>query len=160
MNELTLHSITPVDYNFLFQLYASTRSKEMNAVDWPPEQIQDFLRMQFKLQDHHYRTIYPQAALQIVRLAGNPIGKLYVEHNAQRIHIIDIALLPEWQHKGIGKRLIQSLIRESEEKQLILSLHVEINNPIREYYLRLGFCDCGTRGIYNLMERKPGVLAG
>lgn len=36
-----------------------------------------------------------------------------------------------------------------------LSIHVEMNNPARRLYERLGFRAAGEHGVYVLMERAP-----
>ncbi len=52
---VTLRPIQPADQEFLYQVYASTRTEELAVTDWNEEQKQSFLRMQFNAQHRHYQ---------------------------------------------------------------------------------------------------------
>ena len=56
--------------DFLYRVYASTRYEELAPAGWPPEQVEAFLRMQFRAQDTHYRTHFPAAAFAVPYLAA------------------------------------------------------------------------------------------
>lgn len=159
MKEITLRPAAGEDGDFLRQVYASTREDEMAATGWPAEAVRDFLRMQFDLQDKHYRSYYPGADFQVIVCGGEAVGRLYVHRTLREIRIMDIALLKAWRRQGIAAALLRDLIRESEEKQAPLTLHVEFNNPVREYYARLGFAQGELRGVYYFMERRPLSMA-
>jgi hypothetical protein len=47
LRPISLKSITAVDEAFLCQLYASTRAEEIAQIDWPIQQKNTFLAMQF-----------------------------------------------------------------------------------------------------------------
>src|SRR5271166_4356002 len=103
----------PADEAFLLQLYASTRAAEMQLIPWDNAQKEAFLRSQFALQTHHYRKYYPDAAFLIVQFDDKPIGRLYVDRSERYIHVIDIALLPEYRGAGIGGRLMRDVLSEA-----------------------------------------------
>jgi ribosomal protein S18 acetylase RimI-like enzyme len=71
-----------------------------------------------------------------------------VDRSPKLLRLIDIAMLPEWQGKGIGTHLIRDLIGE----RLPVVLHVAIDNPARALYERLGFEVKAAEGIYLRME--------
>ncbi len=147
------------DESFLLQLYASTRADELRLVPWDETQKEAFLRSQFSLQTHHYRTYYPAAAFLIVQFDGQPIGRLYVDHSERCIHLIDIALLPERRGAGIGGRLMRDVLSEAESEHKAVQIYVERNNPALRLYERLGFRVFEEKGIHFLMEWSPGATA-
>jgi ribosomal protein S18 acetylase RimI-like enzyme len=76
-------------------------------------------------------------------------------HRGERdIRIMDIALAPSFRRRGIGTGLLRALIAEAQESGRKLSVHVEMNNPARTLYERLGFYPAGEHGVYVLMERS------
>jgi len=142
------------DLDFLYRVYASTRLEELAATGWDETEIETFLRMQFELQHTQYVQNYPEASFDIVLIDGAPAGRLYVHRGGSGIRIMDIALLPEFRGKGTGGRIIRELVREADAAGLTMSLHVEVNNPVREFYRKLGFKEIESRGAYYYMERK------
>jgi ribosomal protein S18 acetylase RimI-like enzyme len=140
---------------FLFRVYASTRATEMAWVDWTPEQKEVFLQMQSTAQLKHYRLNYPRAEYQIIEQNDVAIGRLIVDRSKNPILLMDIALLPEYQGKGVGTALIQNLMAEAARRSWSLRLHVETFNPAMHLYSRLGFVKSGEIGIYHEMIWQP-----
>lgn len=149
------HRLRPAgaeDRDFLLQVYASTREEELRLVDWSAEQKAAFVHMQFEAQDTDYRRNYEAASFDVIEVDGEPAGRLYVDRRADDIRIIDITLLPEYRGRGIGTGLIRGLLDEAATDRKRLSIHVEVNNPARRLYERLGFVQVEERGLYLLME--------
>jgi ribosomal protein S18 acetylase RimI-like enzyme len=152
--KICFRPITEKDVDFLYHVYASTRQMEMSATGWDEAQIEAFLRMQFRLQHTQYTQNYPNASLNIILIDGIPAGRLYVSRAKDTMRIIDITLLPEFRGKGIGGRIMKDLAVEADARGLVMSLHVEVNNPILTLYKSLGFEGKELRGIYYYMERE------
>ena len=142
----------PDDRDFLLRVYASTREEELRLVDWSDEQKAAFVEQQFEAQDAYYREHYHPATFDVIEDGGEPIGRLYVARWEDEIRIMDIALLPEHRGHGIGTALLRALLDEAAEAGQRLSIHVELNNPARRLYERLGFAPVEERGVYVLME--------
>ena len=155
--DIKLRPEQPGDQQFLFALYASTRAKELEHVPWSESQKKDFLNMQFNAQSTHYHQHYPDAAYQIILSGQQPIGRLYVDRGLNEVHVIDIALLPEFRGGGIGGDLLRRLLVEAAEKQEAVQIFVERENPARRLYTRLGFRVVEDKGVYLLMKwiREP-----
>jgi ribosomal protein S18 acetylase RimI-like enzyme len=151
----TLRPVTDADRAFLIELYGNTREDELAQVEWTPGAREAFVEQQFGAQDAHYRANYPGATLDVIEVDGAPAGRLYVHRGPRDIRIMDIALAPEFRGHGIGTALLQQLMAEADESGRKLSIHVEMNNPARTLYARLGFRPAGEHGIYVLMERPP-----
>ncbi len=156
---LTLRPVTDADMEFLFRLYASTREEELAAVPWTAEQKEVFLHQQFAAQHEYWQANYTDTTWDLVLLDGEPIGRLYVARWAEEIRIVDIALLPEHRSRGIGTALLRDIFAEGDREGKPVSIHVEIYNPARRLYGRLGFEDIEDKGVYILMERAPAAPA-
>ena len=148
-----LRSISESDLPFLKKLYATTREKEMGPVPWPDAQKMLFLQSQFQLQHNYYQQQFTNGEFKIIDINGEPVGRLYYAWEKNNLRLIDIALLPAFQKKGIGKYLMLALMELVNAIDGKLLLHVDINNPIRNWYLRLGFLPEDTKsplagGVY------------
>ncbi len=145
----------PEDMNFLYRVFASTRMEELSVVDWTPEQLEDFLQMQFYAQHKYYQEHFTKAAYDLILLKEHPIGRLYLDRRKGEMSIIDIALLPEHRGKGIGRALMEDILAEGQTTNRKVCIHVEKNNPALRLYNRLGFKEDGEVGPYYYMEWRP-----
>ena len=148
-----LRPVTGADRAFLTALYAGTREQELAMLGWDDATKAAFVEHQFTAQDAHYREHYPGATLDVIEVDGEPAGRLYVHRGPSDIRIMDIALAPAFRGRGIGSALLGDLIAEAESSGRKLSIHVEMDNPARRLYERLGFAPAGEHGVYVLMER-------
>ena len=155
MERVVLRPAGDADRAFLLQVYGSTRADELSRLPWTDEQKTAFVVHQFEAQDSHYRKHYDDAAFDVIEVDGDPAGRLYVHRGPHEIRIVDITLMPAFRGRGLGTRLLRGLIAEAEDSGRKLSIHVEINNPARHLYERLGFRPAGEHGVYVLMERMP-----
>jgi len=152
--KICFRPITEEDVDFLYHVYASTRQAEMSATGWSEAQVEAFLKMQFRLQHTQYIQNYSNASFDIILIDGIPAGRLYVDQKDNTMRIIDITLLPEFRGKGVGSRIMKKLVAQADAKGLVMSLHVEMNNPVLPFYKSLGFEERELRGIYYYMERE------
>jgi ribosomal protein S18 acetylase RimI-like enzyme len=80
-----------------------------------------------------------------------------VARSHSEIRIIDIALLPDYRGCGFGSRVLREILEEADTARRKVSIHVEMFNPARRLYERLGFEPAGEYGIYLLLERSSPV---
>ena len=153
-----LRPAASADREFLFRVYASTRDLELAVTGWPENVKSAFLQSQFDAQDRHYRAIYPGASFDVIVVDGHDSGRLYVHRTATALHVIDIALLAEFRGRGIGSMIMRTLLEESAERRIPVSIHVEHTNPARRLYERLGFRRVEDQGVYILMVWQPSPL--
>ena len=158
MTRPRLRPATDGDRAFLRAVYGGTRVEELAAVPWTDAEKAAFLDQQFSAQDTHYREHYPTAEFLVILDGDEPVGRLYVDRWKREIRIMDIALLPQARGRGIGSALLGELIEESERSGKALSIHVELENPARSLYDRLGFEEVEERGVYVLMRREPAKV--
>lgn len=150
---MNLRPIRDTDREFLRDLYRSTREEELRQTPWTEAEKAQFIEFQFSAQHEHYMEHYPVAQFDVVETDEGAVGRLYVDRRKDEIRLIDIALLPEFRNQGIGGRLLNGLIDESERSGKPLSIHVEQMNPAMRLYKRLGFEKISEYGIYHLMQR-------
>ena len=155
INEVSLRKETEADRDFLLALFISMREGAFHQLGWSHKETRTFLTQQFEAQSHSYRSQFPQAAYQIVEFQGEAIGRVYLNREEAGFHLIDIALLPEFQNRELGRFLLQSILKEAAENSIPVSLHVEHTNPARRLYHRLGFEMCKDLGVYLSMRWVP-----
>lgn len=155
LSKINLKSITEENREFLCRVYISSREDEMGIRDWVEEERNKFLHSQFNIQHEYYMKSYKNPSFDIILLGNIPIGRLYVDRSEKEVRIIDISLLKEYRGHGIGRELLNTLIKESEDRNLQLTLHVEYYNFARKWYERIGFRQHGENGVYIFMVRKP-----
>ena len=158
-SSISFRPSTASDIPFLRHLYGTTREDELRPVPWTSEQKSAFLDMQFVAQKTHYEQQYPDCAFLLIELDGRPIGRLYVDRG-EDIRITDIALLPEFRGRGIGRMLMEEILDEGRSTGKSVSIHVEHDNPALRLYDRLGFQHVDTNGVYHLMEWRPDATVG
>ncbi len=156
---LKLSPIDNFDVPFLLTVYASTRSKEMAVVSWSDEQKRVFLEMQFQAQHNYYLSRYPNASYSIINLDGQPIGRLYIERQVDKIKILDITVLPEYRNRGVGTKLITEITQAGEQAEKPVQIYIENYNPSANLFSRLGFHPVAEEGINLLWQWNPGAAA-
>ena len=86
---------------------------------------------------------------------GEPAGRLYVRQDPDAVHIMDIALLPEFRGAGVGGELLAELFEVATSRDVVVRIWVEQENRALSLYRRLGFEQVGEHGVYLLMEAAP-----
>ncbi|NYZ16456.1 GNAT family N-acetyltransferase [Azospirillum sp. RWY-5-1] len=145
---------TEEDIPFIRRLYCEMRWEELAVVrDWTDEQKIGFLAQQYEAQRHHYARAYFDAEFLVIERAGEPIGRLYLYRgHPTDIRIVDIGLLIAARSQGLGRAIIESVFDEARAGGRTVSIHVEVFNPARRLYDRLGFVEQGEHGPYRLMR--------
>ncbi|WP_081418637.1 GNAT family N-acetyltransferase [Paenibacillus sp. Leaf72] len=142
-------------HSFLYRVYASTREEEVEAWGWEESFQQAFLRMQYDLQKRSYESQYPDAENYILMKDDFQIGVCMLVRKADRMILVNVALLPAFRNSGYGTYLLQELQEEAAEKKQPIQLHVMRGNEALRLYERLGFHMVEEQGMHILMEWKP-----
>jgi ribosomal protein S18 acetylase RimI-like enzyme len=146
---------TDADMAFLLRLYASTREEELARVPWSAEQKQAFLASQFQAQRQHYRAYFPDCTFDVIEQRSEPAGRLYLQVRQTQLHIIDVALLPDWHCRGIGTAILKALQAAGHASGKGIGIMVEKFNPALRLYQRLGFAAIADHDVYLEMEWLP-----
>ena len=154
-NILTLRPATDADEKFLVAVFASTRGDELQALAWNPIQAEMFISMQYHAQLQSYRLSYPAAQNNIILLDGQPIGRMLIDRSEEAIHLVDIAILPDYRNHGVGAELIGGLLAEGTTSGREVVLSVFHTNPAIHLYDRLGFSKVDEESLYWKMRWLP-----
>lgn len=154
--QVELRPVTASDDQFLLSVYASTRHDELAQVEWPEGQKEQFLRWQFDLQRAEYSSRFPDADYRVILVNQQPAGRFWTGTDDEQIRLLDIALLPQFQNRGVGTALLRRLIDQAAKAGKALRHMVFVlNNDAERFYLRLGFKRIEDFGAYKHMEWKP-----
>lgn len=149
-----LRPTTPADDAWQLAIYASTRTDELALTGWPRAQCEAFIAQQHRAQQLHYLRHFPQSVCQLILVDDAVAGRLWVDARPDRLHVLDITLLPAWRGQGLGTRCMRALMDDAAAAGRHLGIQVEIHNPARRLYERLGFLPEGElQGLYQPMLR-------
>ena len=152
---LSLRSVAKSDEEFLLSVYAGTRESELSQVTWADGQREAFVRWQFEMQRQQYDARFPDAEYKVILVNDEPAGRIWIGRSNSEIRLLDIAVTPAFQNRGVGTRLLKELIAESDRsgKRLRHMVFV-LNNDAHRFYERLGFVEIEDVGGYKHMEYK------
>lgn len=155
---ITLRPVSLGDEAFLLTVYASTRESELAQVPWAEGQKEQFTRLQYQLQRREYDARFPDAQYDVIVVDGQPAGRIWVGRDEEQIRLLDIALLPEFQNRGVGTVLLRRLIDEATRTGRSLRHMVFVlNRDATRFYERMGFVVIEDLHAYQHMEWRPPV---
>ena len=150
--------VTDADQEFLIGVYASTRAAELAQVAWDESQKDAFIRWQYALQKQEYETRFPDARYEVILVDGVPAGRIWVGSDDTQIRLLDIALLTEFQNRGVGTYLLRRLMDEAvQSKKPLRHMVFVLNENAYRFYERLGFETIEDLGGYKHMEWRPAA---
>ena len=86
-----------------------------------------------------FRRDFDPDRYRIVELKSQAAGILKIVQKPDRLWLRSIFLLPEFQNRGLGTKLLRDLQDQARALKLDLVLRVLKVNPAQQLYLRLGF---------------------
>lgn len=148
-----LRPVTPADDEFLVSVYAATRAAELAQVPWSDEQKTAFVRWQFGLQRNEYQATYPNPEHCVILVDDRPAGRIWISRGDDQTRLLDIALLDEFQNRGVGTLLLRRLIDEAiRNNKPLRHMVFVLNADAMRFYERLGFVVFEEVGAYHHME--------
>jgi ribosomal protein S18 acetylase RimI-like enzyme len=114
------------------------------------------IRMQYVAQKDGYSAQYPGSNFEIIFEDESKVGRIWIARLPDSIHLVDIAILPQAQHSGIGTKLICELQREAETAKKPICLSVfRFNEGSVRFHQRLGFAVVREDEIQLHLEWNP-----
>lgn len=129
MPGISLRPARSADYGFAAELYlGSTRPLLIDLGLWNEGRILIRFRRAFKTEQ-----------IQVIRLDGADIGWMQVSESAERLHLHQIHLVPQFHNRGIGTSLIRTMLDRARRQGRPAFLNVIRGNRALSLYHRLGF---------------------
>ena len=103
------------------------------------------------------RDSFDPATHRLVYVDGQLAGLLAVTEHPEHVQLVKVFLLPQFQGRGLGTRLVRQVMAQAAARGRPVRLRVLRVNPAQRLYLRLGFVitDESPERLY--MEWRPGV---
>jgi ribosomal protein S18 acetylase RimI-like enzyme len=163
---LELRDASGRDEPWLKGLFSVSQPALVALASLPNGMGEALVTMQYAARQAHFHAHWPQAVQRVIewrdgiepgRAPGvQPVGALWADEGSDGIHLLDIAVLPDWRGQGIGTRCLQDLLSAAARRNLPVTLQVAFENPARRLYERLGFVLTGAEDGVNLpMIRRP-----
>ena len=154
--KITLRPVETGDDEFIFKLFTRSRPDLKWTADFDKKLKAQIYHQQYEAEQTYFQRYYPDAQLNVVLLSGIPVGRIYLHSGNEMFRIITIGILPEYRHRGIGKYLLGTVLKEAYEADKPVRLQVAWHNTYaRNFYQRLGFCVVEEAGIYCEMQWMP-----
>ncbi len=96
--------------------------------------------------------------------SGSLVGYLILQHILDEVHLLNICVQHQHQGKGIGRYMLDQMIREAQQRQVnLIVLEVRrSNHRAQQLYIQAGFNEMSIRRGYYPAEqgREDAVLMG
>ena len=154
--DVSFRPATDADQEFLIGVYAGTRADELAQTGWDDSQKDAFIRWQYSMQKKEYDARYPDARYDMILVDGVPAGRIWVGADDTQIRLLDIAVIPEFQNRGVGAHLLRQLMDEAtRDNKPLRHMVFVLNQDAFRFYERLGFKTIEDVGGYLHMEWLP-----
>jgi GNAT superfamily N-acetyltransferase len=159
LSTLAVRPALPQDEIFLYELYVAIRGPLFALAPITPTQREHLLRMQFRAQLSSYTQQFPNSCYHLVLLDSKPVGRLWVAPAGDAFLLVDIAIHPNVQSKGLGTALVERLQQEAQNAKLPIRSTVDRFNPgSLRFHQRLGFQIVREDQTQYYMEWRPAPL--
>ena len=133
------------DQEWLYDLYCKTMKPRIEATwGWN----ESFQRIGF------CENLNP-TRWKIISSDNEEVGGFVLTQNDGHFWLEMIIVKPEYQRKGIGKRIIKYLQDIARKKPFPLKLSVIKANPVKPFYLKLGFKQFDDDGAFYKLVWNP-----
>ena len=143
MQTICLRPAAHVDFEFFFRLHKQTLGPYVEQVwGWVDEDQ----------RAHLQRTIDVEAT-RVVVVDGVDVGRLNVGHLADDVYLGLIEIAPDHQNRGVGARILRSVLDCAFAGGKGVQLHVlDVNAGAYRLYRRLGFDEVSREGAAPAMR--------
>lgn len=137
--------------DFFYNVYVSSRMREVASWGWGEIEAQQFLKMQYEWQKSAYLAKYPNLEFRIIYFEGEKAGRLLLGKLENKLIIVDITILPIFQGNGVGTKIISEIQKEADNVQLSVK---QSNERAIKLYKKLGFYETSRDDLMIRMECK------
>jgi GNAT superfamily N-acetyltransferase len=111
--DFTLRRERPDDAAFLQRLFVANNAGVLRDAGIAEPVVDNLMDVQFRSQTDTYRRQFPDAEFLIVERDGEAIGRWVSEDEGDAVLIVDFALLPERQSRGLGAALFGAMVQRA-----------------------------------------------
>jgi ribosomal protein S18 acetylase RimI-like enzyme len=140
IGEVELRQATWEDYDFLYDLLKTAMREHVERI-WVWDE---------HWQRERFERTFDPAENQIIVLHD-----VDTRRHEDEIFLARLYILPEYQGRGIGTQLIESLLVEARQEGLPVTLRVLTGNPAKRLYERLGFETVEEAVTHYMMKATP-----
>lgn len=137
---------TKGDYDFLYSLLELTMKDYYIDTygSWNDEIERNFFNESFNSLKYH-----------ILVYEEHDVGCIVITNNDSEIFINEIQILPQYQNRGLGREIFESIFKDSDRVGLPIKLEVlKANRRACSFYYRMGFEKTGETQTHFIMTRK------
>ncbi|HIF26152.1 MAG TPA: N-acetyltransferase [Micavibrio sp.] len=119
------------DWDFLRELYKEALYDSIveQFGEWEDSRLDEFFT----------HAIKRGADFTIITSGGKDIGAMEIVDDEEFIQVEEILLLPAYQNKGIGSKIIKDVIAVAERKEKPVTLYVLKESRAKDFYEKHGF---------------------
>ncbi len=146
------------DHAFLSALFRSHMGLELAGLPVDAATREALLGMQFNAQTLTYRGNFPHARFDIVEAEDRPIGRLVVDSGGDTGCIVDFALMPDWQRRGLGSAILAAMLERFVPLGRPVRCKVLMHNQasVRMCH-RVGFQQISQNPPFLQLEWRPDI---
>lgn len=150
---ISLCPVEPSHENFLLKLFTECRPDLALIIDVSKKQKASIISQQFTMEQQQLIQMYPDAELNIVMFNKEPVGRLYVHHGETADRILEIGLLEQYRGRGIGGKLVTTVIENAAKIGKTVRLQVVwFNQGAYAFYEKVGFQVIENRDVFYEMQ--------
>ncbi len=129
--KLTLNTATEADFEFV---------RKVHHLAYRDMVIRQYGEWDDSIQDEFFKNSWDRLPHKIIVCDGEPCGYCCLLESEDAIDVMELAILPEWQGKGIGSDLLKTVIEKGKSLGVSSRLNVmKTNDGAKRLYERLGF---------------------
>lgn len=140
---LTLRPATGSDEALVRRIFAESHCSGFELLGMESTALDSLIQLQFQARQAQYRTDPDAVEYLICRGAGpdaDVLGSCWLSDTAERLRVLDIAVLSEHRRRGIARSVLGELCARAAAAGTTVGLSVwHENAPARELYRALGF---------------------
>ena len=156
--DISLRPAAAGDEPFLKRVHRTARHWEFASLlrSGEAELYHKTMEQQYDSQHRFYFARYDKAQYGIIQWTDKAIGRLYVDYSDDEVRVLDIAILPDFRGRGIGRIVMTGLCLEAATRRKPVRLCVHYLSRALRFYRQLGFLQIGVEGPSYVMEwRHP-----
>lgn len=139
--KVNFRQIVSDDFDFLWRLHnAALKASVEKTWGWDEERQRELFAEGFNTSNS-----------KIIVVDDTDIGYLWTIEKEAETFLVSIRILPEYQNRGIGAKIIEDVLDKSNKPVRLQVLKI---NPVQNLYKRLGFETIGETETHFIMQTK------